>query len=650
MNIMTVEILLECGPGMNDMMGGPDQWATTRKRAETGSGEAHDSPLLMADEAKSKGNAAFSAGRFVEAVRFFSDAIDLAPTNHVLYSNRSAAYASLQRYSDALADARKTVDLKPDWSKGYSRLGAAHLGLGNVEDAITAYKSGLAIDPNNDALKSGLADAQAAASRSRGPQSSSPFGNVFQGPDVWAKLTANPTTRGYLQQPDFLRMMQDLQRNPNNVNLYLNDPRMMQVLGVLLNVELRPGTQEEMERDAPMPGPELRKQAATEVAKEFKPEPEREPEPEPEKEPEDVMDEEKEKKRRKAEAQKEKEMGNATYKKKDFETAIQHYTKAIELDDEDISFLTNRAAVYMEMGKIESQLHHDVVMWTGFGTQFSYDDCIKDCDKAVERGRELRSDFKMIARALTRKGTALVKLAKCSKDYEPAIEAFQKALTEHRNPDTLKKLNEAEKAKKDLEQQEYFDPQKADEEREKGNDFFKEQKYPEAVKHYTEALRRNPKDPRVYSNRAACYTKLGALPEGLKDAEKCVELDPAFSKGYTRKGAIQFFMKEYDKALETYQEGLKHDANNQELLDGVRRCIEQINKASRGDISPEELKEKQAKAMHDPEIQNILSDPIMRQVLVDFQENPKAAQDHLKNPQVMDKIQKLVSAGIVQMR
>jgi tetratricopeptide (TPR) repeat protein len=57
----------------------------------------------------------------------------------------------------------------------------------------------------------------------------------------------------------------------------------------------------------------------------------------------------------------------------------------------------------------------------------------------------------------------------------------------------------------------------------------------------------------VYSNRAACYTKLGALPEGLKDANKCIELDPKFVKGYSRKGAIQFFMKEYDKALETYQ-------------------------------------------------------------------------------------------------
>lgn len=124
----------------------------------------------------------------------------------------------------------------------------------------------------------------------------------------------------------------------------------------------------------------------------------------------------------------------------------------------------------------------------------------------------------------------------------------------------------------------------------------------------------------AYSNRAACYTKLGALPEGLKDAEKCIELDPTFAKGYTRKGAAQFLMKDYDKALETYQAGLKHDPNNQELLDGVKRyiififfnedaiycvklsliaasivcrCVGQINKASRGDLSPEELKERQ---------------------------------------------------------
>ncbi|XP_058222325.1 hsp70-Hsp90 organizing protein 3-like isoform X1 [Rhododendron vialii] len=578
----------------------------------------------MADEAKAKGNAAFSAGNYADAVRHFTDAIALSPDNHVLYSNRSAAHASLNQYAEALSDAQKTVELKPDWPKGYSRLGAAHVGLRSYDDAVSAYRKGLDLDPTNDALQSGLKDARSAAVKSRPSSSSSPFGDIFSGPEMWAKLTADPSTRPFLQQPDFVSMMQDIQKNPSNLNLYMKDQRVMQALGALLNVKIQtrnPG--EEMDIPGAQTTSDRKRPAEAEVAKEKEV-------PEPEPEPMEIPDEEREGRERKAQAQKEKEAGNAAYKKKDFDTAIEHYTRAIELDDEDISFLTNRAAVYLEMGK--------------------YEECIQDCDKAVERGRELRSDYKMVARALTRKGTALVKLAKNSKDFEPAIEAFQKALTEHRNPDTLKKLNDAEKAKKELEQQEYFDPKLADEEREKGNEYFKEQKYPEAVRHYTEALRRNPKDPKVYSNRAACYTKLTALPEALKDAEKCIELDPTFAKGYSRKGAVQFFMKEYDKAMETYQEGLKHNPRNQELLDGIKRCVEQINKASRGDLTPDELKERQAKGMQDPEIQNILTDPVMRQVLVDFQENPKAAQEHSKNPQVMSKIQKLVSAGIVQIK
>ena len=62
-----------------------------------------------------------------------------------------------------------------------------------------------------------------------------------------------------------------------------------------------------------------------------------------------------------------------------------------------------------------------------------YDRCIEDCDAAVERGRELRADYKTIARALTRKGTSLVKQGK----LEDAIDTYQKALTEHRCLQTL---------------------------------------------------------------------------------------------------------------------------------------------------------------------------------------------------------------------
>lgn len=69
-------------------------------------------------------------------------------------------------------------------------------------------------------------------------------------------------------------------------------------------------------------------------------------------------------------------------------------------------------------------------------------------------------------------------------------------------------------------------------------EFFITGDYSMAVKHYTEAIKRNPDDPKLYSNRAACYTKLAAFDLGLKDCDQCCKLDPKFIKGWIRKGKI----------------------------------------------------------------------------------------------------------------
>lgn len=43
----------------------------------------------------------------------------------------------------------------------------------------------------------------------------------------------------------------------------------------------------------------------------------------------------------------EKDLGNAAYKKKDFETAMKHYNKAVDLDSTNIIFRNNRAGLFL---------------------------------------------------------------------------------------------------------------------------------------------------------------------------------------------------------------------------------------------------------------------------------------------------------------
>ncbi|PKI38477.1 hypothetical protein CRG98_041176 [Punica granatum] len=76
-------------------------------------------------------------------------------------------------------------------------------------------------------------------------------------------------------------------------------------------------------------------------------------------------------------------------------------------------------------------------------------------------------------------------------------------------------------------------------------------------------------DVQAYSSRAACSMKLGEFSEAMKDAEKCIELEPKSSTGYRRKGDLLFHMEEYNLATETYLQGLHYDPSDLQLSDSL---------------------------------------------------------------------------------
>ncbi|SPO27516.1 probable STI1 - Hsp90 cochaperone [Ustilago trichophora] len=600
-------------------------------------------------ELKAKGNAAFAAKDYEGAIQNYNDAIAAASSAednvHVLYSNRSACYAGLRDWNKALDDAEACIKANPSFAKGYGRKGAALHGARKLEDAVDAYEAGLKIAPEDVGLNKGLADVKRAVENeaANGPGPEASLGQMFSDPQLFAKLSANPKTAGLLSDPAFMAKLKAIQADPKQAGMAFQDPRMIQVMGVLMGIDLqafeRPEGSDELPADLENRRDDIEKQsgasssatsappaaaASSSSSSSTAPDVEmKDAKPQP-----PVEEEEDESKKAQAAADAEKKLGNERYLKRDFTAAIPHYQKAWELH-KDITYLNNLGACYFEQG--------------------NFDECIKSCEQAVEEGRSMRADFKLVAKAYGRIGSAYAKQDK----LELAITNFEKSLTEHRTPDILAKLRDTEKLLKERTRQAYIDPSKAEEERTRGNELYKKGDFPGAVAAFSEAIKRDPSDPRGYTNRASAYTKLAALPEALKDSEEAIKVDPKFVKGYIRKANVLFSMKEFTKAMEACQKAEDVDAaheggakNAREIQTLLSKCMNELYSQRSGESEEETLQ----RAMRDPEVAQIMQDPIMQSILQQAQGNPAALQEHMKSPIIREKVQKLIAAGIIRTR
>ena len=236
---------------------------------------------------------------------------------------------------------------------------------------------------------------------------------------------------------------------------------------------------------------------------------------------------------------------------------------------------------------------------------------------------------------------------------EEAVKYYNKSLTEHRSADTLSRLRETEKMITERAKAALHNPELAEASRNEGNSHFKEGKYVEAVTAYTEAIRRDEKDPRAYSNRAACYLKLAAIPEGLKDCDKAIQLDPNFIRAYIRKAALQYAKRDYSECLDTCEQAAaldKEHKHSSEIQSQKTKATFEIYRQQQQQQhqSGDDESTIADKISKDPELASIIGDPAMRLILQQMQTDPAAIQEHMKNPVVAAKIRKLVASGILR--
>jgi len=97
---------------------------------------------------------------------------------------------------------------------------------------------------------------------------------------------------------------------------------------------------------------------------------------------------------------------------------------------------------------------------------------------------------------------------------------------------------------------------KAEEEKVKGNELLKANKFASAVKHYTNAVQLNPnaEAAAVYlTNRAICHLKLEDYGLALEDTTAALKLNPKYSKALYRRGDAYAALRKYKLALADYK-------------------------------------------------------------------------------------------------
>lgn len=120
------------------------------------------------EQNKARGNEAFGAGEYGQAILLYSLALDktdelpdkdsdkkLFPRD-VLYSNRAACFLKLGQHEKAQADAEKALEFNPDNIKANFRRGLALHAMGKYMEALPVLAKAHKIEPHNKQIKQAL--------------------------------------------------------------------------------------------------------------------------------------------------------------------------------------------------------------------------------------------------------------------------------------------------------------------------------------------------------------------------------------------------------------------------------------------------------------------------------------------------------------
>ena len=134
--------------------------------------------------------------------------------------------------------------------------------------------------------------------------------------------------------------------------------------------------------------------------------------------------------------------------------------------------------------------------------------------------------------------------------------------------------------------------QQAELTKEKGTTYFKQGKFESALRQYQKIIQyvgppenqefgdqAEERDKHLlsgYLNLAICYLKLDQPDEVLKNADLALNLDPKNPKALFRRGLAHYSVKEYEKAIQDFNQCLEIEPTNKAVKNQIVMCKHQL--------------------------------------------------------------------------
>ncbi|XP_069001507.1 sperm-associated antigen 1-like [Embiotoca jacksoni] len=549
--------------------------------------------LLLANREKDKGNEAFRANDFEEAVAYYCRSVSIKPTV-VAYNNRAQAEIHLKRWPDAMRDCQRVLELEPDNMKALLRRATVYNHMGDFQMAAEDVRRVLLEEPQNTAATQLLSQIEkkmkecqpeqqrkgkkiliqevedddsddgkeeeqtacpvqpsqpvggeesSATPAERGDMGNAqkkPHGRGDGGPHSESSTSHHGHRRSRGGSSDKYKVPQESREKVANGSSKRGSTASVQGDPSGKGSSAGGNAAETANLDAPcgaLPPPLARL----------------------------------------------KNQGNLLFKNGQFADALEKYSVAIQgytdsgMDSpEDLCILySNRAACYLKDGHSQ--------------------DCIQDCTRALEL-----QPFSL--KPLLRRAMAYESLERYPKAYvdyktvlqidisvqaaHDSVNRITRLLIEQDGPEWREKLPDIPLVPLSAQQHRREDPPSAevlqaradkaarDAERkaevrfsafkQEGNDFVKKGQYQEALGKYTECLKMKPEECTIYTNRALCYLKLERFPEAKQDCDAALRLEPTNKKAFYRRALANKGLKDYLACSSDLQEVLLQDPNVQE--------------------------------------------------------------------------------------